>query len=230
MGWTRFLRRRHWDAERAREIESYLQIETDDNIARGMSPAAAREAPLRKLGNHTRIREDIYRINTIGALDTLGRDLRHALRVLRRNPTFALVAVLTLAIGIGANTAVFTVVDSVLLEPLPYPDADRLVAVWNRAPGAPGIAEVSGDLRLSPSMYFTYADHNRTFEHVGVWFAGAAAVTGLAQPEQVRSVAVTQGTLEAFGVRPEVGRWLSAADQVPGGHATIMLSHGYWQR
>jgi len=168
--------------------------------------------------------------NTIGTLDTIGRDLRYGLRVLRRNPGFALVALLTLAIGIGANTAVFTVVNSVLLKPLPYPDSDELVAVWNRAPGAPGPADGSGGLRLSLSMYVTYAENNRTFEHFGVWGVGTAAVTGLREPEQVRTVVVTDGTLQALAVPPQLGRWLSGEDQIPGGVATAMLTYSYWQR
>jgi predicted permease len=230
MGWSRFFRRAWWDRDRSRELESYLQIETDDNIARGMSADEARAAAERKLGNRTRIREDIYMANTIGTLDTIGRDLRYGVRVLRRNPGFAVVALLTLAIGIGANTAVFTVVNSVLLKPLPYPDADELVAVWNRAPGAPGLADVSGGLRLSLSMYVTYAEGNRTFEHFGVWSAGTAAVTGLREPEQVRTMFVTDGALQAFAVPPRLGRWLSGEDQIPGGVATAMLTYGYWQR
>jgi hypothetical protein len=138
MGWSRFLRRARWDAERARELESYVQIETDDNIARGMSPDAARAAAERRLGNRVRIWEKIYMANTIGTLDTLGRDVRYGLRLLRRNPTFAAVALLTLAVGMGANTAIFIVVNSILLKPLAYPDSDRLVAVWNRTPcGSP---------------------------------------------------------------------------------------------
>jgi predicted permease len=230
MGWSRFFRRTRWDAERAREIESYLQIETDDNIARGMSAAEARSAAERKLGNRTRIREDIYMANTIGTLDTIGRDLRYGARVLRRNPGFALVALLTLAIGIGANTAVFTVVNSVLLKPLPYPDSDELVAVWNRAPGAPGLADVSGGLRLSLSMYVTYAENNRAFEHVGVWYVGTGAVTGRREPEQVRTVFMTDGVLQALAVPPRFGRWLSREDQMPASAATVMLTYGYWQR
>ena len=102
-------------------------------------------------------------------LDDLVRDLRYGLRVLNRQRMFAAVAVLTLAIGIGATTAVFSVVDSVLLRPLRYPEPERLVALRLLAPGAPGIADVSGDFRLSPSMFFTFADHNRMFQHVGVW-------------------------------------------------------------
>jgi predicted permease len=157
-------------------------------------------------------------------------DLRHAARMLRRQPAFTAAAVLTLALGIGANTATFAVLNSVLLEPLPYPDADDLVAVWNRAPGAPGLADVSGGLRLSPSMYVTYAEGNRTFEHVGIWSPGPAAVTGVSEPEQVRSIGVSDGTLQALGVPPQLGRWFSATDQNPGGTRTVMLGHGYWQR
>ena len=100
-------------------------------------------------------------------LDDLVRDLRYGLRVLNRQRMFAAVAVLTLAIGIGATTAVFSVVNGVLLRPLAYPEPDRLVAAAPAAPGAPGIADVSGDFRLSPSMFFTYADHNRVFEQSG---------------------------------------------------------------
>ena len=154
-----------------------------------------------------------------------------ASRALRRNPMFTAVALLTLGIGIGATTAVFSVVNSVLIRPLPYPNADELVALQHTAPGAPGLATASGDLRLSPSMYFTYAEQNRTFKDMGVWFANLATVTGLAEPEQVRTLGVrTDGTLQALGVQPVLGRWLSQADQTPGGAGKVMLNYGYWQR
>ena len=149
-------------------------------------------------------------------LDDLTRDLRHGVRTLGRTPTFTAVVLLTLAIGIGANTAVFSVVNSVLLRPLPYPQPERLVAVWQTAPGAAGMSNLSGDLRLSPSMYFTYAEHNRTFEHIGVWFAGSATVTGIAEPEQVRSLLTSDGMLPALGVQPMLGRWLSPGRPGPG--------------
>ena len=230
MGFWRFFRRAKWDRERLEEIESYVQIETDENMARGMPHGEARAAARRKLGNSTLIREEIYTMNTIAFLDSLGRDLRYGLRMLRLNPMFTVVALLTLAIGIGANTAVFSVVNNVLLKPLPYPKAEELVGVWQTAPGAAGLESFSTGLRLSPSMYFTYAEQNRTFQALGVWIAGTASVTGLAEPEQVRTVFVSDGTLQALSVQPALGRWLGQADQRPGAPETVMLGYGYWQR
>ena len=128
MGWRRFLRRARWDRERAEELKSYLQIETDESIARGMSAEEARQAAQRKLGNTLCIREDIYQMNTIGFLDSVAGDLRYALRGMRRHPTFTLAAVLTLALGIGANTAIFAVVHGVLIKSLSYPNAEELVS------------------------------------------------------------------------------------------------------
>ncbi len=230
MGWGRFLRRAKWDRERLEEIESYVQIEMDEYIARGMPDGEARAAARRKLGNITLIREEIYRMNTIGLLDTLSREIRYGLRTLRRNPVFTVAALLTIAIGIGANTAVFSVVNSVLLRPLHYPQAEELVAIRQLAPGAAGLASFSNGLPLSASMYFTYSEQNRTFQSLGVWVAGTANVTGLAEPEQVRTVAVSDGVLQALGVPPAAGRWLLRGDQLPRGQETVMLSYGYWQR
>ncbi|HTR35543.1 MAG TPA: ABC transporter permease [Bryobacteraceae bacterium] len=239
MGFARYFRRARWDRERSEEMESYVQIETDENIARGMPPEQAGAAARRKFGNSTLIREEIYRMNTIVFLDTLARDVRYALRALRHNPVFTAAALLTIAIGIGANTAVFSVVNSVLLRPLPYPKAGQLVALRQLAPGAAGLASFVDGLHLSPSMYFTYAEHNRTFQSLGVWVTGAANVTGLAEPEQVRVVWVSDGVLQALGVAPALGRTLNAQDQIPRGSVpfdfagrpgTVMLSYGYWQR
>ena len=230
MGWSRFFRRAKWDRERLEELESYLQIETDENIARGMPPEEARAAARRKLGNRTLAREEIYVMNTVPFFDGAARETRHALRSLRRNAMFAAVALLTIAIGVGANTAVFSVLNSIILRPLPYPNAEELVGVWHSAPGAEGLTSVSGDLRLSASMFFTYAEQNRAFQSIGIWSPYSGAVTGLPEPEQVRAVLVSDGALQALAVQPALGRWLSAEDQTPGGAATVMLGYGYWQR
>jgi predicted permease len=164
------------------------------------------------------------------ALDNLASDVRYALRGLWRSPLFTVAALVTIAIGIGATTAVFSVVDGVLLKPLPYPNPDELVAVWHTAPGAPGLTDVSGGLRLSPSMLVTYQEEGRSFDKIGMWVEASSSVTGNGDPEQVASVAMMGDTLQAFGVPPLLGRWLEAADEVPNSARHVMLSYAYWQR
>jgi len=159
--------------------------------------------------------------------DSLKHDLRYVLRGLGRRPTFTLAAVLTLALGIGATTAIFSVVNAVLLRPLAYPNADRLVSFRHAAPGL-GSEEIS----MSATMYFTYREEGRTFENIGLWQAGGQTITGLGEPEQARALWVTYGTLQALGVEPTIGRWFSEADDTPGadGPLPVILTHAYWQR
>jgi predicted permease len=227
MSWRRFFRRAHWDRDRAEELRSYLEIETDENIARGMSPEAARRAAHIKLGNTVRIREEIHRMNTIGLLDTLGRDLRLAMRGMRRRPGFTLAVVLTLALGIGANTAVFGVVDGVLIKPLPYPDADELVSIEHVAPGLN-----VNQLRMSAAQYFTYQEEGRVFQHIGLYGDGGRTITGLGDPEQARALFVTYDVLQALGIQPQLGRIFTEADTTAGASAPLpmIVTHAYWQR
>jgi predicted permease len=153
--------------------------------------------------------------------------LQYIFRRLARTPTFSAIALLTLAIGIGANTAIFSVVNGVLIKPLPYPDSEALAGVWHIAPGIPSI---NGDVNCSPTMYFTYREQNRTFQDFGLWSGGGASITGLEEPEQVRALYVTNGTLQALGVQPALGRWFEDTDTKPESPGAIMLTHGYWQR
>src|SRR5262249_17379826 len=134
MGWSRFFLRRRWDDERARELESYLAIETDDNITRGMTPEEARLAARRKLGNVTRTREVIYEMNSVMLLETCCQDVRYGLRMLRRNPTFAAIAMLSLALGTGANTAIFQLVNAIRLRTLPVVRPQELAVIRGEAP------------------------------------------------------------------------------------------------
>jgi predicted permease len=169
-------------------------------------------------------------MTTAGVFETLTRDVRYAVRGLRRSPLFTIVAMLTLAIGIGATTAVFSVVDGVLLKPLSYPNPDELVAVWHEAPGAAGLLGVAGGLNLSPSMLVTYREQNRSFEKIGLWTPGTASVTGLGEPEQVPGLLVTGQVLPALGVVPLLGRWIDEADEDINGPPITVLGYGYWQR
>ena len=168
--------------------------------------------------------------------DSVSRDVRYALRAMRHNPAFTAVVVLTLALGIGANTAVFSVLNSVLINPLSYPRAEELVALRQIAPGAPGLTD---GVNLSPSMYLTYAERNRAFQSLGVWVATRSTVTDAAEPEDVRAIGISDGLLQAFNVPPAAGRWLLPEDQfgatrprpsVFKAYTTVMLSYGYWQR
>ena len=218
------------ERELAAEMESHLQLHIEDNLRNGMNSQDARREAFMKLGGIEQTKELYRECRGLPFLETLFQDLRFAGRMLRKNPAFTAIAILTLAIGIGANAAVFSVVNSVLLKPLQYPKAEELVALRQVAPGAAGLADFATGLRLSPSMYFTYSEQNRTFHSMGVWTTGTANVTGLAEPEQVRAVNVSDGVLRALGVLPEAGRWFSQADQIPRGPETVMLSFGYWQR
>jgi predicted permease len=231
MTWLKriFSRRRLYD-DLSDEIGGHLDEKVEELVASGMSRTEAAAAARREFGNVTLLEEDGRGVWRWPSVEDFAQDMRYALRLLGKAPGFTAIALLTLAIGIGANTAVFTVVNSVLLKPLNYPRAEELVSLHQVAPGAAGLADFESGLHLSPSMYFTYAEQNRTFQSVGVWDAGTANVTGLNEPEQVRTVEVSDGVLQALGVPPIAGRWLSKADQLPHGAETVMLSYGYWQR
>ncbi|HEX5227403.1 MAG TPA: ABC transporter permease [Bryobacteraceae bacterium] len=155
------------------------------------------------------------------------RSLRHVFRRLGRAPMFTAIALITLALGIGANTAIFSVINGVLIKPLPYPHSDQLVGVWHTAPGVTGTL---GDINCSPTMYFTYREQNRTLQDFGLWSYDGGTVTGMGEPEQVLAMDVTYGVLNALGVQPARGRWFSQADDKPGAPETVILTYGYWQR
>jgi predicted permease len=231
MNWLKSLfSRRRLYTELSEEIQAHLDEKIEALVAEGMPPEEASYAARREFGNVGLAEQSGREVWRWPSVEDFLADLSFGLRTLRHNPVFAAVGLLTIAIGIGANAAVFSVVNSVLLKPLRYPKAEELVALHQTAPGAAGLADFENGLLLSPSMYFTYAEQNRVFQSLGVWITGTANVTGLAEPEQVRTVELSDGVLQALGTPPEVGRWFLAADQIPHGPERIMLSYGYWQR
>ena len=211
-------------------IQEHIEERTEELIDEGMPRKDAEQKARREFGNVTLIAERSREVWQWRAIESVASDLKFAFRRLGKSPGFAVTVILTLAIGIGANTAVFSVLNSVLLKPLPYPESEKLVSLWLDAPGAAGLTNFTNGLRLSPSMYFTFAEHNRTFQSLGVWTTGTANVTGLAKPEEVHAALVSDGVLQTLGVPAVAGRWLLQTDQEPRGARSVMLSYGYWQR
>ncbi len=151
-------------------------------------------------------------------------EARYIARRLLRSPIFTATTILTLALGVGATTAIFSLVWAVLFKPLPYPEPDRLAGVWHTAPGL-GIRE----LNASPATYFTYREEGKTFEDIALYSSGAVNLTGIAEPERVPALYVTDGFLPLLRVQPLLGRRFTLADDTPGTPETVMLTHGYWR-
>jgi predicted permease len=229
MKWNTLSRHRRYD-DLSASINEHLESRVEELMEQGMTREQAERAARRGFGNVALMEQRGREAWQWKRLESLLVDLKHIGRRLRRSPAFAVTVVLTLAIGIGANTAVFSVLNSVLLRPLPYPEPEQLVSLHLDAPGAAGLGEFRSELRLSASMYFTFATHNRSFQSVGVWGPGTASITGLAQPEQVNTAQVSGGVLETLNVPAFTGQWLTAADQDPHALGRVMLGYEYWQR
>ncbi|HKV23039.1 MAG TPA: ABC transporter permease [Candidatus Acidoferrum sp.] len=152
-------------------------------------------------------------------------DLKQILRRLAHSPLFTAITLITLAIGIGGNTAIFSVLEGVLLKPLPYPQPDELVGVWHTAPGL-----IAGDVNMAPSNYFIYREQNKTFQDIGLYQGDSVSVTGTAEPEQVPALDITDGVIPILGVSPLLGRAFNKADMTPGSPDTVILTYGYWRR
>jgi len=158
-------------------------------------------------------------------MESFRDQLRQIQRRLRRAPVFTCVTLLTLAAGIGANTAVFSVVEGVLLKPLPYPHPDQLVGVWHKAPGLN-----LEDMNMAPANYFIYREQGRAFEDIGIYQGDSVSITGAGEPEQVRALDVSDGILPILGIPPMLGRWFNRTDGSPGSTDTVILTYGVWQR
>jgi predicted permease len=221
--WFRaFLHRRELDDELDDEIRYHIEAKTEENAAKGMPREEARRAARIELGGVEQLKENMRSVRAGAWLETLLQDIRFGLRMLRKNPGFTAVAVLTLALGIGGNTAIFSVVDAVLLRPLPYPGSDRLMMVYQAAP----------QLGTAGPSYPNFQDWQRTprnFEELVAFRTSQFALSGNGEATNVIAGAVTSGYFTMFRVKPILGRTFEPGDDVPGTAGVAVLSERLWR-
>jgi predicted permease len=214
---------RDHDDELRREIQTHLELEAEERVADGMSESDAQYAARRVFGSVTRTQEDVLAVWTRRWIDEIVHDVRYALRMLRKAPGFTTVAVLTLALGIGANTAMFSVVNAVILQPLAYPQPEQLQFLTTRF----GLG--SGQSSLSPAEYWELTEINQSFSVVGAFVIGDVNLAARDRPRRVTRATVNAELLEALAVQPEHGRWFRREETRAGGPALVMLSYDLWQ-
>jgi predicted permease len=227
MSLRKFFRRRQWDEERRRELEAHFAHEIDDNCARGMSPQEARRQAYIRFGNPTAVREEIWEMNSLVSLEDLGRDLRFAFRQLRHSPGFAIIAILTLALGIGINTAIFSMVNGLMFSSLHIQNESRVLEIAMRP----------GDLPWQPNL--SLPEVNAVRDQASNVFSQVVGdqygLDGLSmqgtRPDRVFTDYVTPGYFQALGIAPVMGRLLRPDEGVnPGADPVIVLSYAYWKR
>ena len=231
MSWQRFFQRGRWDDERRRELEAHIQIETDENVGRGLSPVEARRAATRKLGNPTLIREEIYRMNTVRLVESGWQDLRYGARLLRRNPTFAIVAILTLALGTGANTAIFQLVDVVRLRTLPVDRPDQLAELRIDSRGKGRTGRFMGRRpMITYRQWERIRSDQESFSSIMAWSNTSFDLAGGGEARPAEGLWVSGAFFDTLGVRPAMGRLITVADDARGCEAPgVVLSHAFWQ-
>src|SRR5438477_3000445 len=226
---ARFLHRSQTENEMEEELRSHIERRADDLERSGLDRIEAERRARLEFGSTERFKEECREAIGGNFIDTVFQDVRFGLRMLRKSPGFTIVAVITLALGIGATTAIFSVLDGVVLKPLSYPHPEQLVSV-----------EVS-PLALDPSLrgiapedYFIFRDQSRTFQHFGIYAETDTDrdvnVTGFAEPERVHALNTTYSVLSVLGIPPMLGRIFSPSDDSPGAPPTAILTYGYWQR
>jgi predicted permease len=220
-----YVRRDRFDRELDEEIRFHLEMKTEEYVAAGMRPEEARRAALRRFGNETRMRELSRETWGFVMLENLLQDLRYGARVLAKHKGYTAVAVLTVALGIGANTAIFSVVNAVLLRPLPLEEPERLVRVFGTSPRR--------NIFSRPHSYLNFADlraQNKTFESMAAYTGSSAALSGADAPEQITGALASGDIFLVLKTKPFMGRLLTPEDEKPGGSPVVVISHGLWQR
>ena len=217
-------RRERLDQDLDEELRAHLEMRAADNLAAGMSPEQARQEAQKRFGNTALLKEDTREVDIVGWLEEAARDFRHALRMLLRNPGFTVVAVLTLALGIGANTAIFSVINSVLLHPLPYHDPDNLVMVWES-----NSQHRNPHNTVSPPNFLDWQSRNTVFSSMAFVFDERDNLTGNGEPQEVVVQDVSASFFSLLGVDPIIGPGFTPENGQPGHANVVILSYGLWK-
>ena len=216
-------RRRRLDDELDAEVRAHIEFAVEENLRRGMGPNEARTAALRDFGGVTQVKEAYRAERGLPWFETLTQDLRFAVRMLRRSPGFTTAAILTLALGIGGNTAIFSIVNGVLLNPLPFPQPDRLVALHESKPNFE-----KGS--ISYPNFLDWRTDNRSFSAMALARPWAFSLTGKGDAEQVNANFISSGYFALLGVHPLLGREFSREEEKPGAAPVALISEGLWRR
>ncbi len=206
------------------EIDAHLELLTQRYVSQGMTEEAARRAARLQFGNLTRHREDRHDLRSRPALESLWQDVRQAARTIRRNPAFTAAVVLTLALGIGANTAIFTICNAILLKPLPYTDPDRLVMLWERNAGSatPG--------SVAPANFLDWRAQTHSFDRVAAIHPFPNFVlSGAGDPQRLTGAAVSWDFFTLLGIDLSMGRHFLPEEDLPGKNRVVILTHGTWE-
>src|SRR6202522_3906323 len=210
------------------ELQFHLEAYAEELIQSGVPRAEAMRRARLEFGGMEGTKEECLEARGASYVDNLIQDLRYGVRSMMRAPGFTAMAVLALALGIGANTAIFSVVNAVLLRPLPYDQPDRLVQLWHVPPQAafPGIAEFP----VSPANFLDWRSQTQSFEGMSAYGRGSYTLTGSGEPETFRMIAVTEGLFSILHARPLLGRGFASGENEPGHEHEVVLSYGVWRR
>lgn len=207
------------------EVRSYVDLLTEEKIKAGMSPADARRAARLEAGSIEQIKDEVRDVRKGSFVDSGLQDIRYGIRLLRRSPGFTTLAVLTIGLGIGANSAIFSVINGVVRKPLAYPDADRLMFITSQFPTLN-----FNKFWVSPPEYFEFKEHTRAFSHVGAYSTGAMNLSEGDRPERVNTAFVTASMFDVLGVQPQRGSVFTPDQDRPGADPVLLISHELWQR
>ena len=215
-------RRNRVEEDLDKELRFHLDQQVAENLAAGMPPAEARRAAIRKLGGVAQIQEECRDMRRTDYIENLWHDLHYAMRMLAKSPGFTVVIVLTLALSIGANSAIFSVIDGVMLRPLPYPEADRIVRVFFHSATYPKFP-------LNPFDFRDFRARNRSFDSLAGFTRGDMQLSGAGRPERFAGFQVTAGYFHVLGLHPARGHEFNTNDELPGNGRLVILSDRLWR-